>query len=69
MCNKRTSYTYIIYMTGARININTYINIKHRVRITTSTNTSSGNPNNNNGHTNSCSNIKEIKRKYISPEG
>ena len=27
MCNKRTSYKYIIYMTGARININTYINI------------------------------------------
>ena len=44
-------------MTGARINIHTYINIKHRVRITTSTNMSSGNPNNNNGHTNSCNNI------------
>ena len=27
MFNKRTSYKYIIYMTGARININTYINI------------------------------------------
>ena len=27
--NKRTSYKYIIYLRGARININTYINIKH----------------------------------------
>ena len=56
-------------MTGACININTYINIKHQVRITTSTNTSSGNPNNNNGHTNSCNNIKQIQRKYISSGG
>ena len=27
MCNKRTSYKCIIYMTGARINVNKYINI------------------------------------------